>query len=191
LAGAFGAGGMKKSPPVAKPAGVVTEIRPDAAPSGTIAISWLVVADITGAGMDPKRMVSNAGVGSNPVPLTVTVSPTAPIVGLTLVMVGPAELRTVKASALVADPAGVVTAIVPVVAPAGTFAVSIVVEAEMTVAGVPLKVRASSAGVDEKAVPDTVTSVPGPPEAGVNPRMAAAEALRRSIETMLPAASYR
>jgi hypothetical protein len=52
-------------------------------------------------------------------PLIVTLAPTAPLVGVKLVMRG----ATVKLLALVAVPAGVVTVMVPVVALAGTVAV--------------------------------------------------------------------
>ena len=54
------------------------------------------------------------------VPLMVTLVPTAPLAGVKLVIVG--GLITVKVPALVAVPPGVVTLIVPVVAPAGTVA---------------------------------------------------------------------
>ena len=53
----------------------------------------------------------------------VTELPTAPDPGVKDVMVGVAEAVTVKLAALVAVPPGVVTAIVPVVAPAGTVTV--------------------------------------------------------------------
>jgi hypothetical protein len=52
------------------------------------------------------------------VPLMTTLVPTAPLVGVKLVIVGP--LATVKLDALVAVPADVVTLIGPVVAPPGT-----------------------------------------------------------------------
>ena len=55
------------------------------------------------------------------VPVITTLVPTGPLVGLKLVIVG--EPMTVKELALVAVPPGVVTATVPVVAPAGTVAV--------------------------------------------------------------------
>jgi hypothetical protein len=55
------------------------------------------------------------------VPLIVTLVPTDPLVGVNPVMVG--GTVTVKVPLLVAVPAGVVTLIVPVVAPAGTGAV--------------------------------------------------------------------
>ena len=53
-------------------------------------------------------------------PLMVTLVPTGPLAGVKLVMVG--GLITVKVPALVAVPPGVVTLMVPVVAPAGTVA---------------------------------------------------------------------
>ena len=54
------------------------------------------------------------------VPVMVTLTPTSPLVGLKLVIVGGGT--TVKLLALVAVPADVVTASGPVVAPAGTVA---------------------------------------------------------------------
>ena len=54
------------------------------------------------------------------VPLTVTLAPTSPPVGVKLVIVG--GLITVKSAALVPVPAGVVTLSGPVVAPVGTVA---------------------------------------------------------------------
>jgi hypothetical protein len=56
------------------------------------------------------------------VPVIVTEVPTGPPVGEKLVIVGPVAV-TVKLEALVAVPPGVVTEIVPVVAPLGTVAV--------------------------------------------------------------------
>ena len=54
------------------------------------------------------------------VPLIVTLVPTGPLVGVTLVIVG--GLTTVNALGLVAVPPGVVTLTDPVVAPVGTVA---------------------------------------------------------------------
>ena len=55
------------------------------------------------------------------VPLIVTLVPTGPLVGVTLVIVGGLAV-TVKGLALVAVPPAVVTLTGPVVAPAGTVA---------------------------------------------------------------------
>ena len=54
------------------------------------------------------------------VPLMVTLVPTGPLAGVKLLIVG--GLITVKLPALVVVPPGVVTLIVPVVAPVGTVA---------------------------------------------------------------------
>jgi hypothetical protein len=72
---------------------------------------------------------------------------------------------TVKAVALVAVPPGVVTAIGPVVARAGTVAVILVSETTMKVARVPLNLTAEA---PVKPVPMMVTDVPAVPLVGLN-----------------------
>jgi hypothetical protein len=72
---------------------------------------------------------------------------------------------TVKAIALVAVPPGVVTAIGPVVARAGTVAVILVSETTVKVARVPLNL---SAEAPVKPVPMMVTDVPAVPLVGLN-----------------------
>jgi len=62
------------------------------------------------------------------------------MVGVKLVIVGSVELVTVKGVLLVAEPAGAVTEIGPVVAPAGTAVTISVGLDEATVAATPLKV---------------------------------------------------
>jgi hypothetical protein len=70
------------------------------------------------------------------------------------VMVGvPALVVTVNVALLVADPFGEVTAIVPVVASAGTVTASWLAEADVTVAAVPWKVTVFDAGVALNPVP--------------------------------------
>ncbi len=82
------------------------------------------------------------------VPLTVTAAPGVPIVGVKPVIVGAsAAVPTTKGVLLVADPSGVVTAIVPLVAPAGTLVVIDVAVDAVTVAGVPLNVTVFCDGV--------------------------------------------
>ena len=102
---------------VAVPPAVVTLSGPVVAPAGTVAV--IAVAEFT---------VKLALVPSNPtavapvkfVPLIVTLVPTGPLVGVTLVTVGAG--MTAKLLALVAVPPGVVTLTGPVVAPVGTVA---------------------------------------------------------------------
>jgi hypothetical protein len=74
-------------------------------------------------------------------------------VGVKLVIVGALLAVTVNAVALVSDPLGLVTAIVPVVAPDGTVTTRCVVDAELTDADVPLKATVFDPGVALKPVP--------------------------------------
>src|SRR6266478_49866 len=102
---------------VAVPPGVVTLIVPVVGPAGTVA--WIEVAELTvKVALTPLN--ATAVVPVKLVPLMVTLVPTGPLAGVKPVMVG--GLITVKLPGLVAVPPGVVTLIVPVVAPVGTVA---------------------------------------------------------------------
>src|SRR5947208_6396251 len=76
----------------------------------------------------------------------------------------PTPVVTVKLETLVAVPPGVVTLIVPVVAPVGTVAVICVAELTVNVALVPLNFTAVA---PVKAVPVIVTLAPTTPLVGV------------------------
>jgi hypothetical protein len=86
--------------------------------------------------------------------------PTPPLDGEKLLIVGADPLVTVKFDALVAVPDGVVTVILPVVAPAGTVVVIRPSFATLKLADVPLN-RTLVAPV--RLVPLMVTAVPGAP----------------------------
>ena len=73
---------------------------------------------------------------------------------------------TVNESPLLIVPAGEVTVITPVVAPLGTDTASDVADAELTTAGVPLKVTESCAGLELKLEPEILTEVPIGPDLG-------------------------
>ena len=119
----------------------------------------------------------------------VTEVPPTPIVGEMLLIVGAELAATVNDVLLVADPDGVVTAIVPVVAPEGTeVTISVVVE-DVTVAAVPLNVTVFWLGVALKPIPKSFTDVPTGPLFGVNSRIATLPELFRVIERRLPTAS--
>ena len=75
------------------------------------------------------------------------------MVGVKLAIVGAIEVVTVKGALLVARPVGVLTEIVPVVAPAGTLVTISVVDAETTVAVTPLNLTVFRPGVELNAVP--------------------------------------
>jgi hypothetical protein len=96
--------------------------------------------------------------------VTVTDVPAEPEVGVNEETTGP-EAVTVNDAVLVPVPAGVVTAIGPVLAPAGTVAVTWVSELTVNVADMPLNFTAVA---PVKPLPVTVTDVPAEPEVGVN-----------------------
>lgn len=138
-------GGTKKSALLmALPLGVATEIWPEVPLGGTAAEMLVGVAEVTAAS-PTLNFVRSFAATSKFVPAIVTAVPGVPIVGVKLEIVGPplAPAATVNGLALVAVPFGVVTAIVPVVAPAGTLVTSCVDVAELTVAFVPLTVTVS------------------------------------------------
>ncbi len=143
------------------PAGVVTVIRPVAAPGGTVAV--ICVAEFTvNAAPIPLNFTEVAPVKF--VPLIVTESPTRPLSGENDVMCG-RELVTVKTFELTAVPPGVVTRIRPVSAPTGTVAVIFVAETTVKVADLNRKVTEVT---PVKFVPLMVTTVPTGPLVGVN-----------------------
>jgi hypothetical protein len=110
-----------------------------------------------------------SGVDSKLVPVIVIEFPGATIVGVKLVIVGtPLLAVTVNEVLLVAVPSGDVTAIAPVVAPAGTVATIDVLDAETIEAIVPLKVTVSCAGLKLKPDPWIVTCEPTGPLFGLN-----------------------
>ncbi len=98
--------------------------------------------------------MSFAGTGSKPDPLTVTAVPAMPMVGeMPLIDGAPGPDATTKLGVALAEPLGVVTASVPLIAPTGTVMTSVVVDAEVTVAAVPLMVTVFCAGVALNPMP--------------------------------------
>ena len=96
--------------------------------------------------------------------MRVTTVPILPEVGVKVVIVGGLAVRAVKLPVLVAEPAGVVTSILPVLAPTGTSTL-IVVDVSLEIdPDLPSKVTLVA---PERWVPVMVTAVPGVPEVGV------------------------
>src|SRR6266508_2079979 len=160
---------MKKSAVLwACPFGVDTVSRPDVPPPGTVGDSTVVVAVVIGACFRLKRSRLSVGCASKFVPFTVTAVPGVPTAGVKPEIVGvPLVPVIVNDVALVDDPPGAVTLIVPLVAPAGTLTVSSVAVAALTVARVPLKRTVFWAGVALNPMPAMVTVVPTGPCFGV------------------------
>jgi hypothetical protein len=120
---------------VAVPAVAVTVIFPVVAPEGTVAVIWVELFRVNVAAV-PLKATAEAPLKF--VPVIETDVPTGPEAGENpeIVTVGPDP--TVKSVALEAVPPGVVTEILPVVAPEGTVAVILVAEFTVKVAAAPL-----------------------------------------------------
>ena len=144
----------------------VTAIFPVVAPAGTATVSCVADAVFTVADMPLILTTLSDGVVEKNVPVIVTVVPTLPAAGAKEATVGELGTTTIKSVVDVAVSPCTVTAIFPVVAPAGTVTVSCVADAALTVADVPLILTTLSDAVFEKNVPVIVTVVPTLPEAG-------------------------
>jgi hypothetical protein len=138
---------------VAVPAPVLTLIFPVVAPAGTMALSLVGESTVTLLDRVPLKVTPGAPVKL--APLTITIVPITPLDGVKLVIRG----ATRKLAALVAVPPGVVTAIGPLVAPAGTIAVIWPAESTVKPACLPLNFTAVA---PVKLVPLTTTAVPTP-----------------------------
>jgi hypothetical protein len=152
---------LKADALVPVPAGLVTLIVPVVAPLGTVAVievpdtTLKVVADV------PLKLTVVTPVKF--VPVSVTVTPIAPLVGVNDEIVG--ALMTVNICALAPVPPGPVTLIVPVDAPLDTVAVICVSELTVKVAEVEPNLTAVAPVND---VPVITTIVPVGPLVGVN-----------------------
>jgi hypothetical protein len=146
---------------------VVTAIGPVTALVGTVAVIWVGESTVNVVAATPPNVTEVAPV--NDPPVMVTTVPALPLVGVKLLMHGPAPVVTLKLVVLVAVPSESVTAIAPVVAPAGTVAVICVSELTVkVVAAVPLNVTDVTAlGASWNAVPVMMTCVPTGPHVGL------------------------
>jgi hypothetical protein len=152
---------------VAVPELVVTAIGPVTALLGTVAVIWVGESTVKVVAATPPKVTDVAPV--NDPPVMVTTVPTLPLVGVKLLMHGPDPVVTVKLVVLVAVPSESVTAIGPVVAPAGTVAVICVFELTVNVvAAVPLNVTDDTAlGASWYPLPVMMTCVPTGPHVGL------------------------
>jgi len=151
---------VKLTPLLATPPTVTTTF-PVVAPAGTGA-TMLVALQLVGVAAVPLNVtVLVPWVVPKFVPVIVTDVPTAPAVGVKLVMLG----ATVKLTPLLATPPTVTTTF-PVVAPAGTGATMLVALQLVGAAAVPLKVTVLVPWVAPKLLPVIVTGVPVAPDVG-------------------------
>jgi len=152
---------LKLAALVAVPPGVVTATGPLVAPAGTVAVICVAESALKVAAAPLKR---TALAPVKPLPVSVTLVPADPVIGAKSAM--PGGGMTAKLVVLVATPPGVVTEIVPLVAPAGTF---VVIDEELTtvkVAAAPLKATALA---PVKPLPASVTLMPTGPDDGAIP----------------------
>ncbi len=112
--------------------GVVTEIVPVRTPVGAAAVIWVAEFTVKLAAAREPNLTAVAPVKFRPVMITEVPGP--PPDGVKPEMDGP----TVKVPALVGEPPGAVTAILPVVAPVGTLVVILVSETTVNRAALPL-----------------------------------------------------
>jgi len=114
------------------------------------------------------------------VPVSVTLVPAVPVVGVKPVRVGG---RTVKFVALVAVPAGVVTCQAPVGAPTGT--VALIVESSVTLNDAATLLSVTDVA-PVKPLPVRVTVALAIPAAGVKPVIAGAFTITVKLEELVP-----
>jgi hypothetical protein len=152
---------------VAVPEGVVTAMGPVTAVVGTVAVICVGEVTVKVVAATPPKVTDVAPVNAPPV--MVTTVPTLPLVGEKLLIHGPEPVETVKLVTLVAVPSVSVTAIGPVVEPAGTVAVICVSEFTVKVEeAVPLNVTADTAlGASWNPVPVMMTCAPTGPHVGL------------------------
>jgi hypothetical protein len=158
-----GAVTVKFTPLLATPPTVTTTF-PVVAPAGT-AVVMLVELQLVGVAAIPLNFtVLTPCVVPKFAPLIVTDVPTNPDVGFKLVMLG-AGTVTVKLTPLLATPPTVTTTF-PVVAPAGTVALMLVVFQLVAAAATPLNVTVLVPCVVPKFAPLIATDVPTNPDVG-------------------------
>jgi len=177
----MGAGTEKLVVDVPVPTAVVTLRGPVVAPAGTVTLIDVAVLVTMVAGT-PLNVTAVALPRLTPV--MVTLLPTAPEVGVKLVITG--GPITVKLMALIPTPLAAVTEMGPVLAPAGTVAMIDVAETTLNeVAGVLLN---ATAVTPSRLVPLMVTVVPTAPVVGVNLVTVGAGTVKLVLEVVIPAA---
>jgi hypothetical protein len=128
--------------------------------AGTVTVVGTVAAAI----LELVRFTGCPPAGADPLKVTVPVHERPAKTGFGVRFRLVTASRTVNMAVLVAVPPGVVTEIVPVVAPVGTVAVTVVeFTGVMAVAAVPLK---RTAVAPERLAPVIVTDVPTGPDSG-------------------------
>ncbi|GAA4362037.1 hypothetical protein GCM10023185_29600 [Hymenobacter saemangeumensis] len=159
------------------PSAVVTQISPVGAPAGASTVRLVLVLLVMGAvTATPPKVTLVAP--PRLLPVMVTLVPAGPAVGVKLLTTG--TVLITKLPALLAVPWGVVRLMGPVLAPAGTVAVRLVLVTLENTAARPLNCTLL---VPVRLVPVMVTLVPATPEAGVKLLMVGACAAFTGVNT--------
>lgn len=158
----FGPVTVKLPDDVPVPAGLVTEILPDVAPFGTVAVILPLFTTVKESAAVALNLT--AVVPRKFEPKIDTTVPGLPLFGLNPVITGALVPVTVKFPWLWSLPVGLDTDTFPVVAPAGTVAVIWVPLLMTNAAATPLNRTESTA---EKVLPEIVTDVPMGPLLGL------------------------
>jgi len=151
---------VKLEPLLCAPPREVTTTFPVVAPAGTVAVMLLALQVLTVAAV-PLNVTVPCDVPKFE-PAMTTEDPTAPVLGVRLLMLG----VTVNVTPLLAWPL-TVTMTLPLVAPAGTVAVMLLALQLVEVAGVPLKVTELVPCDAPKFDPAMTTEDPTAPVLGV------------------------
>jgi hypothetical protein len=144
---------------------LVTDTRPDVAPVGTLAWSFVDEIKVTVEAITPLNLTAELEV--KPTPVIVTNAPGAPLVGLNAVI----DSVGVKLEVLVPVPPAVVTPMWAGTAPLGTMAV---IEVPDVTVGVAARVPNFTVAPGTNPVPVIVTELPVIPFAGANELMTGA-----------------
>lgn len=154
---------MNVTPLLVPPPAMITTL-PVAAPTGTIAVTLVLLQEASTAATPLK--VTRSALDPKPLPEITTKDPTAPLWGEREAIVGVSVWGTVNLTPLLDTPPSAVTTTFPVVVPIGTVVLIAVFAQLITVAGLPLKLTEPTAGGVPKLVPLIVTDAPSLPEDG-------------------------
>src|SRR5437016_5320931 len=126
----------KNVPLLVSPPAAVTITLPEVAPAGTVTVIWLALQLLMFVAGVPLNVTAPPWDGPKFDPLMLMVAPTPPESGPRLVMLGAPP--TVNRTPPLCTPPAAVTTTLPVVAPAGTVAVMLLLLQELILAVTPL-----------------------------------------------------
>ena len=154
---------VKFTPALDTPPAIVTTTFPLLAPAGTATVMLPALHELTVAAVPLKLTVLPPCVAPKLEPAITTDEPTAPLLGVIVLMLGGGT--TVKLTPALGTP-DTVTTTLPVLAPAGATAVMLLALHDVTLAVIPLKLTLLVPGIAPKFEPAITTDEPTGPELG-------------------------